>query len=170
LTWFLSRVYHTIRSGSCDFFREWDTSYKRGSTVKALYQDEGMLEESLSMVAEAAQDLASAGLEQALGRYFACADLCNQVVEKSLQAVHVFRAGHRAMYDHDLGALAERVDAPPEVLAAAQALLPYHPEAFYAHTPPEAADEAISAETAQQLAQQARQVLRWARGIIVLAP
>jgi HEPN domain-containing protein len=129
-----------------------------------------MLEESLSMFAEAAQDMASAGLEQALGRHFACADLCNQVVEKSLQAVYVLRNGHRAMYDHDLSALAEKVEAPPEVFAAAKALLPFHPETFYAHTPPEAADEAISAETAQGLMQQARQVLRWARGIIVLAP
>lgn len=129
-----------------------------------------MLEESLSMFAEAAQDMASAGLEQALGRHFACADLCNQVVEKVLQAVYVLRNGHRAMYDHDLVALAERVEAPPEVLAAAQALLPYHPESFYAHTPPEAADEAISGETVQELMQQARVVLRWARGMIVLAP
>ncbi len=129
-----------------------------------------MLEESLSMFAEAAQDMASAGLEQALGRHFACADLCNQVVEKCLQAVYVLRNGHRAMYDHDLIALAERVEAPPEVLAAARVLLPYHPESFYAQTPPEAADEAISAETVQELMQQARAVLRWARGVIVLAP
>ena len=128
-----------------------------------------MLEESLSIFAEAAQDMASAGLEQALGRHFACADLCNQVVEKCLQAVHVLRTGHRAMYDHDLRALAERVDASPEVLAAAEALLPYHPEAFYAHTPPEAADEAISGEVTQHLMQQTRQVVRWARGLIVLA-
>jgi HEPN domain-containing protein len=129
-----------------------------------------MLEESLSMFAEAAQDMASAGLEQALGRHFACADLCNQVVEKCLQAVHVLRHGHRASYDHDLGALAAKVDAPPEVRAAAQALLPYHPEAFHSHTPPEAADEAISAEAIAGLMQQTRQVVRWARGIIVLAP
>jgi HEPN domain-containing protein len=129
-----------------------------------------MLEESLSMFAEAAQDMASAGLEQALGRHFACADLCNQVVEKCLQAVSVLRSGHRLMYDHDLGALAEKVDAPPDVLAAARALLPYHPEAYYAHTPPEAADETISAEVVQDLMQQTRGVLRWARAVIVLAP
>src|SRR5215831_12515260 len=110
-----------------------------------------MIDEALSMFAEAAQDMASAGLEQALGRHFACADLCNQVIEKSLQAVYVFRNGHRAMYDHDLGALAQKVEAPPEVFEAAKALLPFHPETFYAHTPPELADEAVSAETAQSL-------------------
>src|SRR5215467_14388364 len=97
--------------------------------ARQLDQDALMLEESLSMFAEAAQDMASAGLEQALGRHFACADLCNQVVEKCLQAVSVLRSGHRAMYDHDLSTLAEKVDAPQEVLAAAKALLPYHPEA-----------------------------------------
>jgi hypothetical protein len=46
-------------------------------------------------------------------------------------------------------------------------LTPFHPEAFYAETPPEEADEVISAEQASQYIQIARRVLRWARGIIL---
>src|SRR5581483_6582127 len=36
---------------------------------------------ALGLYAEATQDLATAGLEMALGRHFACADYCNQSVE-----------------------------------------------------------------------------------------
>jgi HEPN domain-containing protein len=129
-----------------------------------------MNEEALSIFAEAAQDMASAGLELAIGRHFACADICNQVVEKSFQSVGVLRTGHRLAYDHDLRALGEAVGAPPEILADAAALSPYHPEAYYAETPPEEADQTISAEDAQALMQQARRVLRWARSIVVEAP
>lgn len=125
-----------------------------------------MIDEALSIFAEAAQDMASAGLELAIGRHFACADICNQVVEKAFQAVSVLRSGHRTTYDHDLRALGEAVGAPPEILEDAAALSPYHPEAYYAHTPPEEADERISAATAQELMQRARRVLRWSRGIL----
>jgi HEPN domain-containing protein len=130
----------------------------------------GMNEEALSVFAEAAQDMASAGLELALGRHFACADICNQVVEKSFQAVSMLREGHRVMYDHDLCALGEAVGAPPAILEDAAALSPYHPETYYAETPPEDADQTISAEEAQFLMQRARRVLRWARGIIIESP
>ena len=47
------------------------------------------------------------------------------------------------------------------------ALTPFHPEAFYAETPPEEADERINAEQASEYMQIARRVLRWARGIIL---
>lgn len=129
-----------------------------------------MNEEALSIFAEAAQDMASAGLELAIGRHFACADICNQVAEKSFQAISVLRSGHRAAYDHDLRALGEVVGAPPELLEDAAALSPYHPEAYYATTPPEEADETISAELAQELMLRARRVLRWSRGILFAAP
>jgi HEPN domain-containing protein len=129
-----------------------------------------MNEEALSIFAEAAQDMASAGLELAIGRHFACADICNQVAEKSFQAVSVLREGRRVMYDHNLRALGEAVGAPEEILEDAAMLSPYHPEAYYANTPPEEADQTISAEAAQELMQRARRVLRWARGIIIAAP
>ena len=129
-----------------------------------------MYEEALSIFAEAAQDMASAGLELAIGRHFACADICNQVAEKSFQAVSMRRDGHRAMYDHDLRALGEAVGAPPEILEDAEALSPYHPEAYYASIPPEEADQTISAEGATALMQRARHVLRWARGVVVETP
>ena len=129
-----------------------------------------MNEEALSIFAEAAQDMASAGLEMALGRNFACVDICNQVAEKCFQAISVLRSGHRTTYNHDLRVLGAAVGAPPEILEDADALSPYHPDAYYAKTPPEEADESISAETAQELMQRARRVLRWARGLLFAAP
>jgi len=69
--------------------------------------------EALSLFAEATQDLVTAGLEQAIGRFYACADASNQCAEKALQAVNLFREGHRAPYNHDLRALAMLVGATP---------------------------------------------------------
>jgi HEPN domain-containing protein len=122
---------------------------------------------ALGLYAEATQDLATAGLELALGRHFACADYCNQSVEKAAQAVNLFRQGRRTMYNHDLRALGAAVGAPAEVQEDMAVLTPFHPEAFYAETPPEEADEVISAEQAREYIQTARRVLRWARGIIL---
>ncbi len=122
---------------------------------------------ALGLYAEATQDLATAGLELALGRHFACADYCNQSVEKAAQAVNLLRQGRRTMYNHDLRALGAAVGAPAEVQEDMALLTPFHPEAFYAETPPEEADEVISAEQAREYIQTARRVLRWARGIIL---
>lgn len=127
------------------------------------------LDEALGIWAEAAQDMSSAGLAQALGAAFNCADLSNQVAEKALQAVYVLRHDRRAAYDHGLRALGELVEAPPEVLADLDALTPYHPETFLAHTPPDQADDAIDGETAADLMRRARAVLRWARNIVLRA-
>ena len=110
------------------------------------------------LYAEATQDAATAGLELALGRHFACADYCNQVAEKAAQAVSLFHQGHRVMYDHDLRALGAAVGAPEEVQEEMAKLTPFHPEAFYAETPPEEADETISAEQAGEYIQIARRV------------
>lgn len=122
---------------------------------------------ALGLYAEATQDLATAGLELALGRHFACVDYCNQAVEKAAQAVNLFHQGHRRMYNHDLRALGAAVGAPADIQDDMATLTPFHPEAFYAQTPPEVADEAISAEEAREHTQTARRVLRWARGIIL---
>jgi HEPN domain-containing protein len=122
---------------------------------------------ALGLFAEATQDLATAGVELALGRHFACVDYCNQAAEKAAQAVSLLRQGHRVTYDHDLRALGATVGAPAEVQEDMAALTPFHPEAFYAETPPEEADEIIDAEQAREYIQTARRVLRWARGIIL---
>ncbi len=111
--------------------------------------------------------MSSAGLAQALGSTFNCADLCNQVAEKALQAVYVLTHDRRAPYDHNLRTLGELAGAPPEVLDDLDVLTPYFPETFYAHTPPELADDAIDGETADDLLQRARRVLRWARGLVL---
>lgn len=122
---------------------------------------------ALGLYAEATQDMATAGIELALGRHFACADYCNQAVEKAAQAVSLLHQGHRTMYDHDLRTLGIAVGAPAEVQEDMARLTPFHPEAFYTETPPEEADEVINAEQANEYIQTARRVLRWARGIIL---
>ncbi|TMC15802.1 MAG: HEPN domain-containing protein [Chloroflexi bacterium] len=122
---------------------------------------------ALGLFAEAAQDMATASLELSLGRHFACADYCNQVAEKAAQAVSLLRFGHRTMYDHDLRTLGASVGAPQEIQDEMAILTPFHPEAFYAETPPEEADEVINAEQASSYVQSARKVLRWARNIIL---
>ncbi|MBX5451011.1 HEPN domain-containing protein [Thermogemmatispora sp.] len=126
----------------------------------------GDLQGALALFAEAAQDMATASLELNLGRHFACVDYCNQVAEKAAQAVSLLLFGRRSPYNHDLRALGERVAAPPEILRDLEALTPFHPEAFYADTPPEEADEVISAAEANGHVERARRVLRWARGRI----
>ena len=127
------------------------------------------LQGAIGLFAEAAQDMATAGVELGLGRHFACADFCNQASEKAVQAVSLLRIGRRSPYDHDLQALGALVHAPQAVLDDLAKLTPFHPEDFYADTPPEEADDVISAEQANDYVQTARRVIRWARGIILNA-
>jgi HEPN domain-containing protein len=124
---------------------------------------------ALGLFAEAAQDMATAGVELGLGRHFACADFCNQAAEKAAQSVSLLRFGRLSMYDHDLRALGVLVGAPEEIQEEMAILTPFHPEAFYAGTPPEEADEVINAEQASSYMQNARHVLRWARAIVLNA-
>ncbi len=112
---------------------------------------------------------ANTGVELALGRHFACADYCNQAAEKAAQAVSLLRFGRQSTYNHDLRALGALVGAPEEIQEEMAILTPFHPETFYADTPPEEADEVISAEQASSYAQSARRVLRWARSIVLNA-
>jgi HEPN domain-containing protein len=130
---------------------------------------EGDLQGALGLFAEAAQDTATSGVELGLGRHFACADFCNQAAEKATQSVSLLRFGRRSMYDHDLRALGALVGAPEEIQEELAILTPFHPEAFHAETPPEEADEVISAEQASSYIQSARHVLRWARAIVLNA-
>jgi HEPN domain-containing protein len=129
----------------------------------------GDLQGALGLYAEAAQDMATAGVELGLGRHFACADFCNQAAEKAAQSVSLLRFGRRSMYNHDLRALGALVGAPEEIQEEMAILTPFHPEAFYAETPPEEADEVISAEQASSYVRSARHVLRWARAIVLNA-
>jgi HEPN domain-containing protein len=94
-------------------------------------------------------------------------DFCNQAAEKAAQAVSLRLFGHRSTYNHDLRALAVIVGAPPDIQDAMERLSPFHPEAFYADTPPEEADEVVSAEQASSFMQDARRTLRWARSIVL---
>jgi len=129
----------------------------------------GDIQGALGLFAEAAQDMATAGVELGLGRHFACADFCNQAAEKAAQSVSLLRFGRRSMYDHDLRALGALVGAPEEIQEEMEILTPFHPEAFYAGTPPEEADEVINAEQASSYIQSARRVLHWARAIVLNA-
>ena len=122
---------------------------------------------SLALFAEASQDMATAGLELGLGRHFACVDYCNQAAEKAAQAVSLRRFGRRSTYNHDLRALGALVEAPKAIQDEMDKLTPFHPETFYVDTPPEEADEVINAEQASLYVQTARNVLRWARSIVL---
>ena len=125
------------------------------------------LQGALGLFAEASQDMATATVELALGRHFACVDFCNQAVEKAAQSVSLLHYGHRSTYDHDLRALGAMVEAPHAIQVEMERLTPFHPEAFYADTPPEVADEAINAEQATSYIQSARKVLRWAKSLVL---
>src|SRR6266487_3812114 len=129
----------------------------------------GDIQGALGLFAEAAQDMATAGVELGLGRHFACADFCNQAAEKAAQSVSLLRSGRRSTYDHDLRTLGALVGAPEEIQDEMAILTPFHPEAFHAGTPPEEADEIISAKQASSYIQSARHVLRWARAIVLNA-
>jgi HEPN domain-containing protein len=122
---------------------------------------------ALGLYAEAAADMATAGVELGLGRHFACADFCNQAAEKAAQAVSLLRFGRRSVYNHDLRDLGALVGAPPDIQEEMALLTPFHPEAFYVDTPPEEADEVISAQQAETYRQHARHILNWARGIVL---
>ena len=130
-------------------------------------QTGGDLQGAIGLFAEAAQDMATAALELSLGRHFACADFCNQAAEKAAQSVSLLRFGRRSMYDHDLRTLGATVGAPEDIQNEMAILSPFHPEAFYVNTPPEEADEVINADQADSYVKSARQVLRWARGIVL---
>jgi hypothetical protein len=123
--------------------------------------------EALSGFAEAVQDMVTAGLEQSIGRSFACVDACNQAAEKALQAVSIAQSGHRAPYAHDLRALGEQLGAPADCLVALAALTPFHPATFYAHTPPEVADDVVRPVLVSACMAGARLVLHWAREIVI---
>ena len=130
-------------------------------------QTGGDLQGAIGLFAEAAQDMATAALELSLGRHFACADYCNQAAEKAAQSVSLLRFGRRSMYDHDLRTLGATVGAPEDIQNEMAILSPFHPEAFYVNTPPEEADEVINADQADSYVKSARQVLRWARSIVL---
>ena len=125
------------------------------------------MDEALSMFAEAAQDLASAGLSNAAGMHYNCADLCNQAAEKTLQAVYVATHTARAPYDHDLRALGMLVDAPEEILSDLDALTPFHPSIFLERIDAEQADEEVGGDIASDLLVKARAVMRWARPFLL---
>jgi HEPN domain-containing protein len=134
-----------------------DRAYTQGSDLQG----------ALGLFAEASQDMATATVELALGRHFACVDFCNQAVEKAAQSVSLLHYGHRSTYNHDLRVLGAVVGAPEVIQVEMERLTPFHPEAFYAETPPEEADNVINAEQANGYIQSARKVLRWAKSLVL---
>jgi len=124
------------------------------------------LDEALGAWAEAAQDMVSAGLAQATGAHYNCADLCNQAAEKALQAVYVLTHDSRAPYDHTLRPLGELVNAPPDILDDLDVLTPYHPSIFLDTHAADQADDAIDDATVADLLRRARGVLKWARPFV----
>lgn len=127
------------------------------------------MDEALGIYAEAAQDMASAGLAFAAGNFYDCADLSNQVAEKVLQAVYLTLHDARAHYDHDLLALGRMVGVPSDLASDLVALGAYHPAQFLAGHDAETLDDAVGPEAAETAMRQARGVLRWARHLVLSA-
>jgi HEPN domain-containing protein len=121
------------------------------------------LDEALSMYAEAAQDLASAGMSNAAGLHYNAVDLANHAAEMTLQALYALEHDSRAPYDHNLRTLGELVGAPDEVLADLDALTPYHPSVFLEKVDAEMADDEVGGDTADALLKASRRVMKWAR-------
>src|SRR5260370_35932990 len=105
--------------------------------------------------------MVTAGVELALGRHFACADYCNQAAEKAAQSVSLLRFGRQSTYNNDLRALGALVGAPEEIKEEMAILTPFHPVPFYAHTPPEVADETISDEHTRCYTHSTHRALLW---------
>jgi HEPN domain-containing protein len=120
------------------------------------------LDEALSMYAEAAQDLASAGMSNAGGIHYNAADLANHAAEMTLQALYALEHDSRAPYDHNLRTLGTLVGAPENVLADLDLLTPYHPSIFLERVEAENADDEVG-EQADELLKAARRVMKWAR-------
>ena len=158
---------NTVSPASSPLAKDEEENRDVGGSLVGARTSGGDIQGALRLFAEAAQDMATAGVELGLGRHFACADYCNQTAEKAAQAVSLLRFGHLSTYDHDLRALGALVSAPQEIQDEMATLTPFHPETFYADTPPEEADEVISAEQASSYVQSARRVIRWARSIIL---
>jgi HEPN domain-containing protein len=143
------------------------TSHVEEDLDEEAYTQGSDLQGALGLFAESSQDMATATVELALGRHFACVDFCNQAVEKAAQSVSLLRYGHRSAYNHDLRVLGAVVGAPEAIQLEMERLTPFHPEAFYAETPPEEADNVINAEQANGYIQSARKVLRWAKNLVL---
>lgn len=126
------------------------------------------LDEALGIWAEAAQDMASASLAKAAGNMYNAVDLSNQVAEKALQSLYVLRHDRRAPYNHDLRALGELVEAPPEILADLDGMSPYHPATYLADKTPEEADDLIEEAVCDDQMRRARATLRWARQFVLV--
>src|SRR5579863_1604975 len=96
--------------------RDEDDEEDAGISTGANSGDHSDFQGAIGLFAEAAQDMATAGVELGLGRHFACADFCNQAAEKAAQAVSLLYSGRRSPYDHNLQTLGELVHAPQPVL------------------------------------------------------
>ncbi|HEX9038756.1 MAG TPA: hypothetical protein VF808_17375 [Ktedonobacterales bacterium] len=121
------------------------------------------LDEALSMYAEAAQDLASAGMSNAAGIHYNAVDLANHAAEMTLQALYALEHDSRAPYDHNLRTLGTLVGAPEEVLADLDVLTPYHPSIFLEHVDAENADDEVGGDSADAALKASRRVMKWAR-------
>jgi HEPN domain-containing protein len=121
------------------------------------------LDEALSMYAEAAQDLASAGMSNAAGLHYNAVDLANHAAEMTLQALYALDHDSRAPYDHNLRTLGTLVSAPAEVLADLDTLTPYHPSIYLEQVEAEMADDEVGGDAADAALKAARRVMKWAR-------
>jgi HEPN domain-containing protein len=116
--------------------------------------------------AQAWWDQAQADLHAArdiltLEHWFAAAFFAHQSAEAALKALFIVIERHESPRTHNLRAIGERLQAPPEIVEALTRIGPSYTMSRY----PEAANavpaRAFSKEMAERLVQQAEQVLGW---------
>lgn len=107
---------------------------------------------------QAREDLEVGHLLVDEGRFEHAAFLLQQAVEKALKAVQADE-GEGLTRTHDCFVLAKDVNAPREVIEAADEVTPYYMRTRY----PDAADVSLRAEDLDPLVDAAEEVIAWSR-------
>ena len=112
---------------------------------------------------QAQEDLRSARANLGTGRYYVCAFLCQQAIEKAFKALWIQRFREMPPKTHDLVDLAERLPVPGDFLTPLRDISPAYATARYPDAanglPFKAFDEAI----AQRDLNATEKVMAWCR-------
>ena len=110
---------------------------------------------------QAGEDLLSASVTLAAGRYYVCAFLCQQALEKAFKALLIERLREMPPKTHDLVQLAEKLSVPPQFSTAVRDINPAYATARY----PDAANglpaRAFDEEFARRNLDGAERVMKW---------
>ena len=118
---------------------------------------------------QAQEDLQSARATLDAARYYVCAFLCQQALEKALESVWIERLRELPPKTHDLTDLAEKLAAPEGLSTVLKEINPAYATARY----PDAANglpaRAFNDEIARRLLAGAEKVMDWCRSELHLS-